>query len=203
MYSASASISSIPRRTGLARDAFTFRGWGETQRKVRLGKDTQTSRKFDELNTVHVSWSLCSGGFGPATWYCCSTQRARARAHTPDPQATRPRSLWTEVWPTQPAQPHEATAGAQRAAAGVSPGGRPVAPPGLGRLVTVITPVGDQHGIDESIPGVEYHFWADDPSCSSTSTCNPTHLVCMVDDAMQVHIDQAASCRRWYTCRCD
>jgi hypothetical protein len=37
-------------------------------------------------------------------------------------------------------QPHGATAGAQRAAAGVSPGGRPVAPPGLGRLVTVVTP---------------------------------------------------------------
>ena len=26
----------------------------------------------------------------------------RARAHTPDPQAQGPRSLWTEVWPTQP-----------------------------------------------------------------------------------------------------
>jgi len=37
-------------------------------------------------------------------------------------------------------QAHRATAGAQRAAAGVSPGGRPVAPPGLGRLVTVVTP---------------------------------------------------------------
>ena len=24
------------------------------------------------------------------------------RAHTPDPQARGPRSLWTEVWPTQP-----------------------------------------------------------------------------------------------------
>jgi hypothetical protein len=34
-------------------------------------------------------------------------------------------------------QPHGATAGAQRAAAGVSPGGRPVAPPGLGRLPVV------------------------------------------------------------------
>ena len=29
---------------------------------------------------------------------CCSTQRA----HTPDPQAQEPLSLWTEVWPTQP-----------------------------------------------------------------------------------------------------
>ena len=24
------------------------------------------------------------------------------RAHTPDPQAREPLSLWTEVWPTQP-----------------------------------------------------------------------------------------------------
>jgi hypothetical protein len=73
--------------------------------------------------------------------------------------------------------PHGATAGAQRAAAGVSPGGRPVAPPGLGRLVTVVTPVGDMHGIDESIPGIEYHFWADDPSCSSTSSSYPSSFI--------------------------
>ena len=74
-------------------------------------------------------------------------------------------------------QPHGATAGAQRAAAGISPGGRPVAPPGLGRLVTVVTPVGDMHGIDESIPGIEYHFWADDPSCSSTSSSYPSSFI--------------------------
>ena len=74
-------------------------------------------------------------------------------------------------------QPHGATAGAQRAAAGVSPGGRPVAPPGLGRLLTVVTPVGDMHGIDESIPGIEFHFWADDPSCSSTSSSYPSSFI--------------------------
>jgi len=34
------------------------------------------------------------------------------------------------------------------------------------------------------------------------ATCNPTRLVCMVDSAMQVQIDQAASCDRCYTCRC-
>ena len=34
-------------------------------------------------------------------------------------------------------------ASAQRAANGVSPGGRPVAPPGLGRLARIVTPVGD------------------------------------------------------------
>ena len=28
------------------------------------------------------------------------------RAHTPDPQARGPRSLWTEVWPTQPMLTH-------------------------------------------------------------------------------------------------
>ena len=42
----------------------------------------------------------------------------------------------------------------QRAATGVSPGGRPVAPPGLGRLARIVTPVGDMNGIDESAPGV-------------------------------------------------
>ena len=31
-----------------------------------------------------------------------NTTRARARAHTPDPQAQEPLSQWTEVWPTQP-----------------------------------------------------------------------------------------------------
>ena len=50
--------------------------------------------------------------------------------------------------------PHarQATASEQRAAAGISPGGRPVAPPGLGRLVcssASSTPVGE-NGIDET-----------------------------------------------------
>ena len=31
-------------------------------------------------------------------------------------------------------------------------------------------PIGDSQGIDESAPGVVSHFWADDPSCSSTSS---------------------------------
>ena len=35
----------------------------------------------------------------PGCCCCCSTQRADA----PDPQAQEPLSLWTEVWPTQPA----------------------------------------------------------------------------------------------------
>jgi hypothetical protein len=51
---------------------------------------------------------------------------------------------------------------------------RPVAPPGLGRLVSVLTPVGDHHGIDETAPGIEYQFWDDDPSCSSTSVRYPS-----------------------------
>ena len=42
------------------------------------------------------------GGVGDgvaASCCCCSTQRAQP----PDPQARGPLSLWTEVWPTQPA----------------------------------------------------------------------------------------------------
>jgi len=49
-----------------------------------------------------------------------------------------------------------------------------VAPPGLGRLVTVLTPVGDQHGVDEAAPGIPFRFWDDDPSCSSTSARYPS-----------------------------
>ena len=41
---------------------------------------------------------------------------ARARAHTPDPQAQEPLSQWTEVWPTQPAYTQAAArAGGRRA----------------------------------------------------------------------------------------
>ena len=54
----------------------------------------------------------------------------------------------------------------QRAATGVSPGGRPVAPPGLGRLARIVTPVGDMNGIDESAPGVVSYVWDDDPGCA-------------------------------------
>jgi hypothetical protein len=74
------------------------------------------------------------------------------------------------------ASPHarQATASEQRAAAGISPGGRPVAPPGLGRLVSTVTPVGDMNGIDETAPGIVSHFWADDPECSSTSSSYPS-----------------------------
>ena len=62
----------------------------------------------------------------------------------------------------------------QRAATGVSPGGRPVAPPGLGRLARIVTPVGDMNGIDESAPGVVSYVWDDDPGCSSTSSSWPS-----------------------------
>ena len=65
-------------------------------------------------------------------------------------------------------------ASAQRAANGVSPGGRPVAPPGLGRLARIVTPVGDMNGIDESIPGVVSYVWDDDPGCSSTASSWPS-----------------------------
>lgn len=49
-----------------------------------------------------------------------------------------------------------------------------MAPPGLGRLVSIVTPVGDMNGIDETAPGIVSHFWADDPECSSTSSSYPS-----------------------------
>ena len=62
----------------------------------------------------------------------------------------------------------------QRAATGVSPSGRLVAPPGLGRLARIVTPMGDMNGIDESAPGVVSYVWDDDPECSSTSSAWPS-----------------------------
>jgi hypothetical protein len=62
----------------------------------------------------------------------------------------------------------------QHAGDNVPPDARPVAPPGLGRLVSVLTPVGDHHGVDEAAPGIPFQFWDDDPNCSSTSARYPS-----------------------------
>ena len=73
----------------------------------------------------------------------------------------------------------------QHAGDGVPSHARPVAPPGLGRLVSILTPVGDQHGIDETAPGIEFRFWDDDPNCSSTSARYPStqHVASSSTDA--------------------
>ena len=48
--------------------------------------------KQEDLTSHHTWWlgRCCC---------CCSTQRARARAQPPGPQAREPLSLWTEAWP--------------------------------------------------------------------------------------------------------
>ena len=71
-------------------------------------------------------------------------------------------------------QAQQAAASEQQAAASTSPGCLHVAPPGLGRLARIVTPVGDMNGIDESAPGVVSHVWDDDPECSSTSSAWPS-----------------------------
>ena len=52
----------------------------------------QNLTKQEDLTSHHTWWlgRCCC---------CCSTQRARARAQPPGPQAREPLSLWTEAWP--------------------------------------------------------------------------------------------------------
>ena len=98
------------------------------------------------------------------------------RDDTPAQPLTRPQLGFAEESEQGQASPQaqQAAASEQQAAASTSPGCLHVAPPGLGRLACIVTPVGDMNGIDESAPGVVSHVWDDDPECSSTSSAWPS-----------------------------
>ena len=98
------------------------------------------------------------------------------RDDTPAQPLTRPQLGFAEESEQGQASPQaqQPAASEQQAAASTSPGCLHVAPPGLGRLACIVTPVGDMNGIDESAPGVVSHVWDDDPECSSTSSAWPS-----------------------------